>query len=71
MSSIYLEAVTADNVRYLWLRVVDLDPYEFEPGSELWVLKFDLLRAFRRYGGDHEAVAAYLLPGREDWGLAE
>ena len=40
----------------------------FNPDSEVWLLRVDLMIARRRYGRDIQAVCAYLQAGREHWG---
>ena len=64
---IYYIEVRPENVPILWSYCRDSDC--FAPDSELWLLRLDLLIAFRRYGArNRRAIATYLLPGREDWG---
>ena len=61
-------AVTPDTVRELWARCRDIG--FFAPMTEIWLLRLDMLLAFKRFGWhNRRAIAAYLLPGREDWGL--
>jgi len=60
--------VRADTIGLLWAHCRDIGV--FNPTSESWLLRLDLLIAFRRYGWrNRKQIAAYLLPGREDWGL--
>ncbi len=44
-------------------------PGRFNPDSDVWLMRWDLEIAQRRYGrhADRE-IAEYLRPGREDWG---
>ena len=64
---IYHIEVTPENIPILWAHCRDTN--YFQPDSELWLLRLDLLIAFQRYGyRNRNMVATYLLPGREDWG---
>jgi len=65
MIPIYTIAINQENISLLWSRVKH--PRIFNPDSEEWLLRLDLLIAFRRYGRDYKRIAEYLLPGRESW----
>ena len=70
---IYCIEIVPENIKRLWAccQCLSDNMYRasFLPYSELWLLRADMLIAFRRYGNDYQRIAEYLRPGREDWGI--
>jgi hypothetical protein len=64
---IYTIAICPENIPWLWSRVRNLRV--FDPDSEEWLLRVDMLIAFKRYGRDYVRIAEYLEPGREEWDI--
>ncbi len=59
-------SIESHNIYWLWRRVCT-QPV-FDPDSEEWLLRIDLLIAFKRFGRNGRRIADYVRGGREHWG---